>query len=98
MQRYSQSIVNSFDVSQTGTHVGYITYSSNANVDFGFNALSGSGYTAKGVNKLIDGVKHKRGGDRYVNSGLEIAERQLFTTRFGARQTARQVIYGLNRG
>lgn len=91
MQAYSKSIVNSFDVSQSGTHFAYITYSSKANIDFGFNALSGSGYTAQGVNRLIDGVTHKRGAFRYVNNGLQMAEKQLFTAQYGARQTARQV-------
>ncbi|XP_031572994.1 collagen alpha-6(VI) chain-like [Actinia tenebrosa] len=98
MQKYSQSIVNSFDVSQTGTHFAYITYSSKANIDFGFNALSGSGYTPKGVNRLIDGITHKQGTFRYVNSGLEMAERQLFTAQYGARQTARQVIIVITTG
>lgn len=91
MQRYSKAIVSTFDISAIGTHVGYVTYSDRALMAFKFNALQGSGYTAKAVNGLIDGVKYMRGRNRNVHMGLDVAQGQLFTAQGGARKDARKV-------
>lgn len=88
---FSKWIVGKMTVSADGGHVGFISFADQANIDFKFNALSGSGYTQEAVEGLIDGVPKMPGSGRRLDLGLDAAYRTLFTTQGGVRNDAKKV-------
>lgn len=91
MQRFAQSIVNSFRVYSRGTKFGFISYSDNAYIDFGFNSFAWYELSRREVNSRINAIQHRGGSSRRIDIALQTAYRGLFTARGGARQNVRRV-------
>ena len=71
-------------MSPNGSNVGIITYSTEAKVALNFNAFQGDNLTPENVQDLIDDLKPK-GGHRFIDKALKLANEQLFTQAAGMR-------------
>lgn len=85
------SIVDNLDVSQSGTHIGFIPYSSSALVAVSFSSGDTRPYNPSEVKKLINSVAPSGGSERRVDRAFQLANDDLFAPRNGSRQAARQV-------
>lgn len=84
---YLKAVTNAFNISPGNTHVGFIVFSDYAKIAFPFDA----DYTGAGVRQLIDGIQVSSSRERRIDLALQMAYRDLFTSRNGARPGARQV-------
>lgn len=84
---YLKAVTNAFNISPGNTHVGFIVFSDYAKIAFPFDA----DYTGAGVRQLIDGIQVSSSREKRIDLALQMAYRDLFTSRNGARPGARQV-------
>lgn len=91
LTRFAKRMVDSFNPSSPGNHIGFMSYGDTARVQFPFNALRGNRYSPDGVKRLIDNVRYQPGGGRRIDNALNMAYRDLFSRRGGYRPDARQV-------
>lgn len=91
LKSFAKNMVDSFNPSWSGNHIGFMSYDNMARLHFAFNALRGDRYTAKGVKRLMDNVKFQQGGARRIDTALNTAYRDLFSISGGYRPNARQV-------
>lgn len=77
--------IDQFDISETGTHVALIEYSTKATVQLKFNDLSGALMNAPNVKRKIQAIPHSR-GFTYINKALNLADKELFTEANGMRK------------
>lgn len=77
--------IDQFDISETGTHVALIEYSTDATVQLKFNDLSGALMNAPNVKRKIQAIPHSR-GFTYINKALNLADKELFTEANGMRK------------
>ena len=87
MLSYAKAVVRSFHISPSKTHVGLIVSGNNARIAFPFDA----DYTINGVQKLIDSLQQQGEKEGRIDRALQMANQDLFNTRYGARAGARQV-------
>ena len=90
MQDFLKKVTNVFNVGPNGTHIAVIAYSTNAELEFTFNALSGAQITAAEYGKLIDKMRFQR-GFTYIDKALIMADEQVFTFSAGMRPGVPQV-------
>ena len=91
LTRFAKNVVDSFNPSWPGNHIGFMSYGDTARVQFDFDALRGNRYSAYGVKRLIDNVRYQPGGGRRIDNALNTAYRDLFSPSGGYRPDARQV-------
>jgi len=84
---YAKAVTDSFDISSSRTRVGVIVFSNYARIAFPFDA----DYTRFGVKQLIDGIRRPDSEGHRLDRALQMAYRDLFGPRYGARRGARQV-------
>lgn len=84
---YAKAVIYSFDISSTRTRVGFVVFGKYARIAFPFNA----DYTRTGVYQLIDGIQPSYSKEQRIDRALQMAYRDLFSARYGARAGARQV-------
>ena len=84
---YARAITDSFDISSSRTRVGAIVFSNYARIAFPFDA----DYSRVGVRQLIYGMRQSDSTGKRIDRALQVAYRDLFTSRYGARTGARQV-------
>lgn len=77
--------IDQFDISETGTHVALIEYSTDATVQLKFNELRGALMNAPNVKRKIQAIPHSR-GFTYINKALNLADKELFTEANGMRK------------
>ena len=82
--------IDQFDISETGTHVALIEYSTEATVQLKFNELSGAQINAPNVKRKIQAIPHSR-GFTYINKALNLADKELFTEANGMRKDVLKV-------
>ena len=84
---YAKAVIDSFDISSSRTRVGFIVFSNYARIAFPFDA----DYTRAGVKQMIDGMQQSDSAEQRIDRALQVAYRDLFSARYGARTGARQV-------
>ena len=82
--------INEFNVGPDGTHVAVVAYSTNAKLEFPFNAVSGDEITAEEYGKRIDRIRFQR-GYTYIDKALKLANEQVFVTSAGMRSDVPKV-------
>ena len=90
MLDFLKNVTNVFNVGPNGTHIAVIAYSTNAELEFTFNALSGPQITAAAYGKLFDKMRFQR-GFTYIDKALIMAYEQVFTPSAGMRPGVPQV-------
>lgn len=88
--KFVSNLVNRFEVSPQGAHVGVITFNEQPKVAFSFNSLSGSRQNGYEVQRLIKGLPYMKGYTR-IDRALQLAQTYLFTNKGGARTEAAKV-------
>lgn len=84
MLEFVSSVVNSFDISARGTHIGLIVFSRDAEIPLYFNTLQENILTAKNVTKVVNNLQYKEGWSRF-DLALLLAEEELFNEATGMR-------------
>lgn len=84
MLEFVSSVVDSFDISPSGTHIGLIIFSREAEVALYFNTLQGNNLTAENVTKVVKNLRFKDGWSRFDLAVL-LAEEELFSEATGMR-------------
>ncbi|XP_032222129.2 cuticlin-6 [Nematostella vectensis] len=83
---FTQAIINSFNVSEEGSHVGIILYSTKTELLVKFNTFQGSELTADNINAKVAAVNYRDwGGLTYIDRALKLANEQLFSPEGGMR-------------
>ena len=85
-------VIDAFDVSPQGTHVGVIYYSDKAHMVFDFNRFQGGELTARNVVKEIRKINPTDGKTR-IDLALEMADTELFSKKGGVRMGNPKVFY-----
>lgn len=85
------AIIANFDVSQSGTHVGFIPFSSSAAVAVPFPTAGDRPYSAAVVRGRINSIAQLGGSDRRVGLAFQVARDDLFTSRNRSRPATKQV-------
>lgn len=82
--------MDEFDISESGTHVALVEYSTEASVQLKFNDFSGAFLNAANVKRRIDQIPHNR-GLTYIDKALRLTNREVFTAEGGMRQNVTKV-------
>lgn len=79
-----ERFVDMYEISQEKTHIGIITYSSDASLALGFNDFQGLDKHSVNVKRVIDSTEIKPGQSN-LRGALEIADDGLFKSSSGGR-------------
>ena len=88
------AIGDNLDISQSGTHIGFISYASSASVALPFPAADSLPYNPRVVRQLVNSVAPLGGSERKVDRALQLANDELFVSRNGSRKASKQVCQG----
>lgn len=91
------AIIDNFDVSQSGTQIGFIPYSSSAPVAVPFPSADTRRYDPTVVKEKINSVAQLGGSETRVDLAFQAARDDLFTSQNRSRQATKQVCYFKNR-
>ena len=84
MLEFVSSVLDSFDISVRGTHIGLIVFSRDAAILLYFNTLQEINLTATNVTKVVNNLQYKDGWSRF-DLALLLAEEELFNEATGMR-------------
>ena len=87
---FLKQVINEFNIGPDGTHVAVVAYSTNAKLEFPFNAVSGDEITAEEYGKRIDRIRFQR-GYTYIDKALKLANQQVFVSSAGMRSDVPKV-------
>ena len=80
MKSFILTVISGFDVSREGTHVGIISYSSDAKTIISFDQFDDPNFDLKKLNDTIrDGLATPEGGKTRIDLALEKADQELFS-------------------
>lgn len=85
------AIIDNFDVSQSGTHIGFIPYSSSATIAVPFPTADTRRYNPSVVKERIKSVALLGGSEKRIDLAFQAARDDLFTSRNRSRRAANQV-------
>ena len=91
MLEFIKEMVKAFNVGADKTHIAVVAYSTNAKVEFKFDALTGPSVTEEGYGRLIDRIRFQR-GFTFIDKALLLANKEVFTTAAGMRPELPQVL------
>ncbi|XP_047136671.1 collagen alpha-1(II) chain isoform X1 [Hydra vulgaris] len=95
--QFVAKIVDAFQISENGTHVGVIYYSDNATVAFDFNSLKGTALNKDNVVKQINKIAVTDGQTR-IDMALQLAKSHLFNVKGGMREDKAKIALVLTDG
>ena len=81
---FIQEMVDGFDISEDGTHIAIVEYSTDPSVQLKFNDFSGSALNAANLKRKVLGIPHSR-GKTYIDKALAMANRDVFSAAGGMR-------------
>ena len=87
---FLKNVINELNVGPDGTHVAVVAYSTNAKLEFPFNAVSGDEISADEYGKRIDRIRFQR-GYTYIDKALKLANEQVFVTSAGMKSDVPKV-------
>lgn len=96
MLKFASSVVDSFDISAGGTHIGLIIFSRNAKIPLYFNTLQENNLTADNVKKVVNSLNYHDSWSRF-DLALSLAEEELFNEATGMRSEIPKVHLYLGR-
>lgn len=88
------AIGDNLDISQSGTHIGFISYASSASVAVPFPAADSLLYNPRVVRQLVNSVAPLGGSERKVDRALQLANDELFVPRNDSRKASKKVCQG----
>lgn len=81
---FAKALVAFFNVGPKRSHVGIITYGTEAELALDFKTFQGDDLSSEDVQGLIENLV-PQGGDRFIDKALSLANEQLFTVEAGMR-------------
>lgn len=96
MKALVSSIVASFKMSSSETHVGIVVFSRDAEILLYFNTLQENNLTKENVLKVLDKLKPMQGSSRF-DVAMQLTEEELFNEANGMRieiPKVRNVLFG----
>lgn len=85
--RFTETLVNAFNVSDEGSHVAILLYATKTNIEVGFNTFTGNEWTPDNINQRVAAVNYNDWkGLTYIDRGLKKANEDLFTYENGMRR------------
>ena len=91
MLDFMKEMIKAFNVGADKTHIAVVAFSTNAKVEFKFDALTGPSVTEEGYGRLIDGIGFQM-GLTFIDKALLLADKEVFTTAAGMRPELPQVL------
>jgi hypothetical protein len=74
------NVIAGFDVSREGTHIGLISYSSNATTVISFDQFDDPNFDYEKLNDTVrDGLDYPEGGETRIDLALKEADEELFS-------------------
>jgi len=83
-------LIDSFDISEKGTHIAIMIYSSIPEVKIKFNTYTGAQLNGVNIKRDIDHFKWQR-GRTFIDRALTMANENIFTEEAGMRRNVRKV-------
>ena len=83
VQNFVKGVANAFNISYLGTHVGVLSYSSQATMEMKFNRYYFQSDVLNAIDNIYPEAKSNQGTK--LDDALEIANYELFTTSGGSR-------------
>ncbi|XP_044176598.1 collagen alpha-1(XII) chain-like [Acropora millepora] len=90
MLDFIKEMVKAFNVGAVKTHIAVVAFSTDAKVEFKFDALTGPSVTEEGYGRLIDRIRFQ-GGFTFIDKALLLADKEVFTTAAGMRPELPQI-------
>lgn len=87
---FMQDLLDGFDISEEGTHIAIVEYSTKASVQMKFNDFSGAKLHAANIKRKIRRIPHTR-GFTYIDKALRLANDNVFSEEFGMRPNVTKV-------
>ena len=87
---FVRNVIGEFEVSEKGTHIGIIVYSSKALLHMKFNEFKGAYLNQVNYQKKADEMPHLK-GLTFIDRALKMANTQLFTKANGMREKVKKV-------
>lgn len=84
MLDFAKALVAFFNVGPKKSHVGIITYGSDADLALDFNTFQGDNLSSRKVQDIIENLV-PQGGNRFIDKALSLANERLFTAEAGMR-------------
>ncbi|XP_020632434.1 coadhesin-like isoform X5 [Orbicella faveolata] len=81
---FIEEIVDEFDISEDGTRIAIVEYSTNPSVQVKFNDFSGAALNAANLKRKVRKIPHNR-GKTYIDKALAMANRDVFSAKGGMR-------------
>lgn len=89
--KFIQDMLDGFDISEKGTHIAVVGYSTNASVALRFNDFSGAFLNSANLKRAIsNNIKHSR-GYTYIDKALKLANTDVFSAKGGMRPNVTKV-------
>lgn len=89
---FTKSLVNSFGISEEGSHIAVVMYATKTKVVVGFNDFVGADRTPANINAKIDAIDYNDWkGMTYIDRGLDTANKFVFTEAAGMRPDKKKV-------
>ena len=82
--------MDEFDISESGTHVALVEYSTKASVQLKFNDFSKAELNAVNVKRKIQSLPHTR-GFTYIDKALALTDAEIFSEKNGMRKNVAKV-------
>ena len=89
---FIEDIVDGFDISEDGTHIAVIEYSTKASVQIRFDDFSGAQLNGANLKRKVRKIPHAR-GFTYIDKALQLANTDVFSAKAGMRPNVTKVSY-----
>ena len=93
--KFIQDMLDGFDISEKGTHIAVIGYSTKASVVLRFNDFSGAFLNSANLKRAISKIVHSR-GYTYIDKALKLANTDVFSAKGGMRPNVTKVSKSLS--
>lgn len=95
VQKFAKDVVDIYDISEKGTHIAILPYSTNPVIEIKFNKYKGAQLNGVNIKRDIDNFKLQR-GLTFIDKALKLANEELFTEEAGMRKNIRKVRFFLS--
>lgn len=86
VETFAEVLIQNFQVSQDGTHIGVVVYSTDNEVVVNFKTLGGSELNAPNVNARISKIDYEKWEKKtYIDRAIHTTNRDIFTKANGMR-------------
>lgn len=90
LQDFIEKMLDGFDISEKGTHIAIVEYSTKPTVQIKFNEFSGAFLNAANLKRKIRKIKQSR-GFTFIDKALQMASTEIFTEENGMRPNVTKV-------